>query len=75
MESLPKIGETYKFYDDGKISLSRQYDATVEKIIPFTNSESIKLHSHIIGDTTLFDVYQYTISNQLEYGISMQYRF
>lgn len=33
MKPLPKIGKTYKFYDDGKLSYSRQYNAKVLRII------------------------------------------
>jgi hypothetical protein len=66
-KQLPKIGETYKFYDDGKITLSRQYNAIVEQIIPVVDSIYIMLHSHIIGDATLFEIYKYAIDNQSEF--------
>lgn len=32
---LPEIGKTYKFYDDGKRSPSRTYDATVIRVVPY----------------------------------------
>ncbi len=37
----PEIGKTYKFYDDGKVSYSRQYDATVLRIISKEEAKSI----------------------------------
>lgn len=41
MKPVPKIGSTYKFYDDGKIRESRQYDATVLRIVPYSESKNI----------------------------------
>lgn len=34
-KELPQIGKTYFCYDDGKISLSRQYEVIVTNIIKF----------------------------------------
>lgn len=38
-QPVPEVGKTYKFYDDGKIRPSRQYDATVVRIL---NKEEAK---------------------------------
>lgn len=46
---LPEIGKTYNFYDDGKITFSRQYKCTVIKIIPYNNvSDKIKEQHEIL---------------------------
>ena len=37
----PELNKTYKFYDDGKISRSRQYDAKVIRIIEPEEAETI----------------------------------
>lgn len=33
MKPIPEIGKVYKFYDDGKARISRQYDALVLDVI------------------------------------------
>ncbi len=33
MKPIPDVGKTYKFYDDGKVRLSRQYDAKVLRVV------------------------------------------
>jgi hypothetical protein len=38
-QPVPEVGKIYKFYDDGKIRISRQYDATVLRIL---NKEEAK---------------------------------
>lgn len=43
MKPIPKVGKTYKFYDDGKIRESRQYDATVLRIIARDEARQIKI--------------------------------
>lgn len=35
---IPEIGKTYKFYDDGKVRTSRQYDAIVLDVITKENA-------------------------------------
>lgn len=56
---LPKIGETYKFYDDGKITPSRQYDATVLRIITTEEAKSITFPIYVYEESdwepTTFD--------------------
>ena len=32
---IPKLNKTYNCFDDGKISESRKYEVTIEKIVPF----------------------------------------
>ena len=40
---LPEIGKIYNFYDDGKITYSRQYRCKIINIIPYDNvSDKIK---------------------------------
>lgn len=39
--SLPQVGETYMFYDDGKRGLSRQYKATVLRIISKDEAKNV----------------------------------
>lgn len=36
---LPEVGKVYYFYDDGKISVSRQYKVRVKEIIPFSEAK------------------------------------
>lgn len=35
MKEIPKIGETYNCFDDGKITESRKYQVKITEIIPF----------------------------------------
>ena len=40
---LPEIGKIYNFYDDGKITYSRQYRCKIINVIPYDNvSDKIK---------------------------------
>ncbi len=48
---LPKVGNTYKFYDDGKITPSRKYDATVLRIIPKEEAKSIMFPMYCCEDS------------------------
>lgn len=41
---IPKVGEFYHFWDDGKPYPSRHYIAEVTKVIPFEEAESIFIH-------------------------------
>lgn len=43
--NIPKIGEFYHFWDDGKCSVGRHYIAKVERIIPFELAENIFFHT------------------------------
>jgi len=40
MKGLPKIGETYNCFDDGKIRESRKYEVTITEIIYFKDADS-----------------------------------
>jgi len=42
-KALPKIGEYYHFFDDGKCSMSRHYICRVERIITPEESKNIKV--------------------------------
>lgn len=35
LKELPKIGEIYNCFDDGKIKESRRYTVTIKEIVPF----------------------------------------
>lgn len=48
---LPKVGYTYKFYDDGKITPSRQYDATVLRIISKEEAKTIMFPLYCCEDS------------------------
>ena len=48
---LPKVGNIYKFYDDGKLNLSRQYDAKVIRIIPKEEAKSIMFPVYCCEDS------------------------
>ena len=50
-KEIPEIGKQYHFFDDGKISPSRHYMATVEEIIPIEETKNIVLKT-IIGTFT-----------------------
>lgn len=41
--TLPTIGETYNYFDDGKISESRLLKVTIKEIIPFTDIDDKNL--------------------------------
>lgn len=42
-QDLPKIGEYYHFFDDGKTSMSRHYICRIERIITPEESKNIKV--------------------------------
>lgn len=44
MVELPKVGEVYDFFDDGKRSLSRHFKATVKRIISVEEAKSLKFN-------------------------------
>ena len=48
---LPKVGCTYKFYDDGKITPSRQYDAIVLRIISKEEAKSVMFPLYCCEDS------------------------
>ena len=44
-KDIPKIGEYYHFFDDGKKSPSRHYICKVERIIPFNEAKNIIMNT------------------------------
>ena len=67
-DPVPEIGKTYKFYDDGKIRQSRQYNATVKRIITpkealdiwfYTNKECTEANS-------LYNIWQKQINEHVQ---------
>ena len=62
---LPEIGKTYKFYDDGKITYSRQYRCKIINVIPYDNvSDKIKEQYR-----TLVNHYNWIFSLHTDYFI------
>lgn len=49
METLPVIGEKYPFFDDGKITPSRLYVATINNIIPFEKAKTLMVDAFSKG--------------------------
>lgn len=41
LKQIPKVGEFYHFFDDGKTSSSRHYICKVERVIPFNEAKDI----------------------------------
>lgn len=58
---IPKIGKTYKFYDDGKIRKNRQYDATVLRLIITEEAKKIFFDITDEDDETVESVSLYEI--------------
>lgn len=56
MKPIPEVGKTYKFYDDGKIRESRQYNATVLRVITPEEAKHIQK-----GNTNLYDIWKNAI--------------
>jgi len=68
-KNIPEIGKQYHFFDDGKISPSRHFIATVEEIIPIEESKNMILKT-IIGTFTdetkftemsLYDIWSFEV--------------
>lgn len=45
LKPIPDVGKTYKFYDDGKIRPTRQYDATVLRLVSVKEAKKIEIHT------------------------------
>ncbi len=41
LKPVPEVGKTYKFYDDGKITPGRQYDATVLRLVSIKEAKKM----------------------------------
>lgn len=79
MLPIPQVGKTYKFYDSGKVKESRQYDATVLRVITKEESKKVmfplyyddydgKPHTYGMGrnsgrEISLHDIWKDTIGN------------
>lgn len=62
---LPEIGKIYNFYDDGKITYSRQYRCKIIDVIPYDNvSDKIKKQYK-----TLVSHYNWIFSPHTDYFI------
>ena len=62
---VPEIGKIYKFYDDGKITYSRQYRCKIINVIPYDNvSDKIKEQYK-----TLVSHYNWIFSSHTDYLI------
>ena len=44
IQRVPKVGEKFFFYDSGKATKFRQYEATVTKVIPYEEANKIIEH-------------------------------
>ena len=63
---LPEIEKIYKFYDDGKITYSRQYRYKIINVIPYDNvSDKIKEQYK-----TLVNYYNWIFSSHTDYFIT-----
>jgi hypothetical protein len=43
MIRIPNVGEFIHFWDDGKVGLGRHYICKIERIVPFSEADKIKL--------------------------------
>lgn len=62
---IPKKGEYYYFFDDGKISLGRCYKALVNRVLP-SNYENKSVYDVVRNDknvVNLFDVLKENVNN------------
>ena len=65
-KDLPKVGEFYHFFDDGKTSPGRHYICRVERVIPFEEAKNIIL-STPRGETIKYGKFEsYNIDMSLE---------
>lgn len=60
---IPKVGEFYHFWDDGKHGLSRHYIAKVERIIPFEQAGNVFCKDREFEDiTSLLEIWKAEVS-------------
>ena len=57
---VPKVGEFYHFWDDGKTALGRHYIAKVEEIIPLKDAASYLIENKEFGQSR-FDKDKYSL--------------
>lgn len=43
---IPKVGNSYRFFDDGKLTRSRMYIATVIDVVPFDKAKDITVDTN-----------------------------
>lgn len=65
---IPEVGKQYHFFDDGKISSTRHYIATVLEIIPIADAKNIIIstprdydwntHENHFIDMSLYDIWR-----------------
>lgn len=44
-KDIPKVNKTYKYFDDGKIRLSRMDNAIINKVVPFNKIDNETLEA------------------------------
>lgn len=69
MITIPQIGKTYKFYDDGKAS--REYDAIVKRIISKTDAKTIMFKAHLDEDGELSTYYDKELDDEYTFKKSL----
>jgi hypothetical protein len=67
MKPVPEINKSYKFYADGKITATRQYDATIESVLSFNDSLDYQVHSYMLENTVLVDAYRFAMRDQSDH--------
>lgn len=50
MQPIPELGKTYKFYDDGKVRKSRQYDALVIRLATIEEAKKVMFPVYLGDD-------------------------
>lgn len=60
---IPEVGAKPKFFDDGKIYLSRMYDATVTMVMYRDTAKGYKLSFPNKSDMNLYDFWRKEIDN------------
>ena len=69
-QEVPKVGEYYHFWDDGKTGPSRHYICKIENIIKIKDAKNILVnvpeynittHENVFCDVTLYDRWQYQV--------------
>lgn len=69
MITIPQIGKTYKFYDDGKAS--REYDAIVTKIVSKDDAKTIMFKAYLDEDNELLTYYDNELDNECTFEKSL----
>ena len=69
MITIPQIGKTYKFYDDGKAS--REYDAIVTKIVSKDDAKTIMFKAYLDEDNELSTYYDNELDNEYTFEKSL----